>query len=111
METFQTIINYNPEVEFTYRDITFQFSENLREETEETGVNPVSQKWSVEISGLIPKVKQAKDFIDSHLGTKRFQWTAPTGETLFVRCGESSLTFNTTVTAQLTLVFEQVFVP
>lgn len=111
METFQTIINYNPEVEYTYRDITFQFSENLREDTEEAKVNPVSQKWSVEISGLIPKVKQAKDFIDSHLGTKRFQWSTPTGESLVFRCGESSLTFNTTVTAQLTLVFEQVFVP
>lgn len=54
---YQTVINYNPEVEFTYRDITFQFSENLKEETEETEINPVSQKWSVEVSGLIPKVK------------------------------------------------------
>lgn len=111
MRTFQTVIDYNPEVEYTYNDLSHSFSDKLAKVTVERGINPVSQKWSVTISGHLDKVKAALRFTKEHIGSRRFQWTTPVGEPILVRCTESSLNFHSTVTAKLTLVFEQAFEP
>lgn len=111
MEKFTVVVDYNPEVEFHYSDLTQNFSENFHKATAESGINPIIQKWSVKVSGTIPKVKSAHDFIVNHLGTSRFQWTTPHGEPIYVRCFDAGITCDTPLTANLNLVFEQVYQP
>lgn len=111
MEEFHTVIDYNPEVEYLYNDLTQNFSENKHSKTVERGINPIKQKWSVKVSSLIPKVNSAHNFIVTHLGTRRFKWTTPHGENILVRCKEMDISFSTPLSAELSMVFEQAFEP
>ncbi|OFV49693.1 MULTISPECIES: phage tail protein [Oligella] len=111
MQTFQTVIDFNPEVEFAYNDLSQSFSDKTAKVTIQTGINAVSQRWNITVSGRISKVKEAQNFVLSHLGSRRFRWRTPVGEDLYFRCIESTLNFHSPVTAKLSLVLEQVFVP
>lgn len=111
MEDFEFPINFNPEVEYKYNDLVQSFGEDLHEEVKSDTHNPTTQRWTVALSGRVEKVAQALEFVENHGGSTRFRWTSPEGEPLIVRCVESSASFDTPLTASLSLVLEQVFVP
>jgi phage-related protein len=76
IETFTWCPRINPEQEVSFRTRHAQFGDGYAQVSGD-GLNPRSQKWTLEFTGNETYITAIKAFLDRHGGVKAFQWTPP----------------------------------
>ena len=110
IETFTWCPRINPEQEVSFRTRHAQFGDGYAQVSGD-GLNPRSQKWTLEFTGNETYITAIKAFLDRHGGVKAFQWTPPLEPLGLYRCAGYKPTPLGNKKYNLSVTFEQAFAP
>ncbi len=110
IEEFTWYARINAEEEVTFRTRSAQFGDGYQQVSGD-GLNPRSQKWTVEFTGSENYIADIKAFLDRHAGTKSFSWRPPLEPLGLFRCNSYKPTALGAGKYNLSATFEQAFAP
>ncbi|WPU24517.1 phage tail protein [Cedecea neteri] len=87
IETFSWSPRVNPSSTVTFRTRKAQFGDGY-EQVSGDGLNPRSQQWDLNFVGSEEYIREIKNFLDRHQGTKAFLWNPPLEQPGLFRCEE-----------------------
>lgn len=110
IEEFTWCARVNAEQEVKFRTRSAQFGDNYKQVSGD-GLNPRSQKWTLEFTGDADYIAGIKAFLDRHRGAKSFSWRPPLEQLGLYRCEEYTPTALGADKYNLSATFEQAFAP
>lgn len=110
IETFTWCPRVNTTEDITYKTRRAKFGDGY-EQVSGDGLNPRSQKWTLEFTGGEDRIGIIRHFIDRHGGIRAFQWKPPMEQAGLYRCSEHKLSVLGNKKYTLSLTFEQAFKP
>ncbi|MCU6375031.1 phage tail protein [Morganella morganii] len=110
IEVFTWSPRLNPQSDISFRLRKAKFGDGY-EQVCGDGINPRSQKWSLNFTGTESYILPIRDFIDRHGGIRAFQWTPPLENTGLYRCDDQKITPLGGDNYSLSLTFTQAFKP
>lgn len=110
IETFSWCPRINAEQEVNFRRRTAKFGDGY-EQVSGDGINPRSQKWTLQFTGSEAYIAAIKAFLDRHQGVKAFQWRPPLESLGLYRCDTYTPTALGAGQYNLSATFEQAYKP
>jgi phage-related protein len=110
IEEFTWCPRINAQQEVTFRTRTAQFGDAYKQVSGD-GLNPRTQKWTMEFTGDEAYIAAIKAFLDRHSGTRSFSWRPPLEPLGLYRCNTYTPTPLGARKYNLSATFEQAFAP
>lgn len=85
IQTFSWCPRINAEADTSFRVRKAQFGDGY-EQVSGDGLNTKKQQWSLNFTGNESYISAITDFLDSHEGTRAFQWKPPLEPLGLYRC-------------------------